>query len=155
EPVPPAPLAIVGEEVTTPAGHANVWGLRDGAWIDFRVAPGDPDAAGSINRLVADAHRAGALFSINHPFGDCGGCAWQQVVPDRLDAIEIWNGDQGPQAEAIALWDRWLGAGRHVTAVGASDWHRAPAPVGAAAVRVFAPELSEAAIIAAIHDGHV
>lgn len=67
------------EEVTTPGGHANVWGLR--GWrgeIDFRLA-----------------------------------------------------------------------------GVGSSDWHRAPAPLGRAGVRVRAEELSTQAILAAIRAGRV
>ena len=75
----PGLLAITGEEVTTPGGHANVWGLR--GWrgeIDFRLA-----------------------------------------------------------------------------GVGSSDWHRAPAPLGRAGVRVRAEELSTQAILAAIRAGRV
>jgi hypothetical protein len=155
EPMAALPLHIVGEEVTTPAGHANVWGLPADAWIDFRVRPSDPGAAATINRLVADAHRSGALFSINHPVDVCGGCSWEQVIPDGLDAIEIWNGEKGPQVEAIAIWDRLLRDGRHVTAVGASDWHRAPARLEAAAVRVLAADLTQPAILEGIKRGHV
>jgi hypothetical protein len=35
------PLVMRGEEVTTYGGHANAWGLPAGAWVDFRVRPGD------------------------------------------------------------------------------------------------------------------
>jgi hypothetical protein len=149
------PLRIVGEEVTTPAGHANVWGLKPGAWVDFRVKPNESGAAGKINGLVNTAHRAGALFSINHPFVSCAGCAWQQTIPDGLDAIEIWNGEKGPQAEAIALWDQLLRRGRRIVAVGASDWHHGPEPIGTASVRVFAQALTERDVLEAIHQGHV
>jgi hypothetical protein len=151
----PAPLRIVGEEITTPGGHANAWGLRPDALIDFRVRPEDPGAADSINGLVAAAHAAGALVSINHPFGECAGCSWQQILPDALDAIEIWNGRVGPQPAAIELWDRQLRAGKRVTAVGASDWHRGPDPIDAPAVRVFASALTERDVLAAIKNGHV
>ncbi|HJZ72774.1 MAG TPA: CehA/McbA family metallohydrolase [Vicinamibacterales bacterium] len=155
EAMPDSPLAIVGEEVTTPGGHASVWGLPGNSWIDFRVLPTDRDAAAAITGLVSHAHRAGALFALNHPFSDCSGCGWQQVIPDALDAVEIWNGQAGPQADAIALWDRLLRAGRHVTAVGTSDWHRPPAPIGDAAVRVLANALSTPLVIGAIRDGRV
>jgi hypothetical protein len=150
-----SPLHIIGEEVTTPAGHANVWGLPPGAWIDFRVRPADAGASDAINRFVAQAHSVGALFSINHPVTDCAGCSWEHVIPDALDAIEIWNGEKGPQEAAIAIWDRLLRAGRRVTAVGASDWHRAPARIDAPAVRVLAADLTQPAILAAIRRGHV
>ena len=155
ETMPAAPLHIVGEEVTTPGGHASVWGLPEGAWIDFRVSPKDPGAAGAINELVAQAHRAGGLFSINHPFGECGACSWEQAIPTSLDGLEIWNGEKGPQDRAIAVWDRLLREGRRVTAVGASDWHRMPSPIGAAAVRVFASQLTGPAILEGIRQHRV
>jgi hypothetical protein len=150
-----APLRIVGEEVTTPSGHANVWGLRPGAWVDFRVKPDEPGAAAKINGLVDTAHKAGALVSINHPFVSCAGCAWKQTMPDDLDAIEIWNGEKGPQPEAIQLWDQLLRKGRRVVAVGASDWHHGPEPIDSGSVRVFAKTLTERDVLDAIHHGHV
>ena len=136
--MPASPLHIVGEEITTPGGHASVWGLPEGTWIDFRVSPKEPGAADAINGFVAAAHKAGGLFAINHPFDNCSACAWEQTIPADLDGLEIWNGGKAPQEQAIAMWDRLLRAGRRVTAVGASDWHRLPAPIGAAAVRVLA-----------------
>lgn len=147
----PGLLAIGGEEVTTPGGHANVWGLR--GWreaIDFRVPPGQ----GSIGPLVAAATARGALFSINHPVLECGGCSWEHDIPDGIASLEVWNGPY-PQPAAVALWERLLRGGRRVTAVGASDWHRAPALLGRASVRVRAGELSANAILAAIRAGRV
>ena len=112
-------------------------------------------AAAAIDGLVAQAHGAGALFAINHPFDQCDGCSWDHAIPDGLDSVEIWNGEKGPQHQAIALWDRLLRAGRRVTAVGASDWHRLPAPIGAAASRVFASQLTETAILDGIRQHRV
>ena len=155
EAMPRSPLHIVGEEVTTPAGHANVWGLEPGAWIDFRVRPGDAGAAHTIDGFVAQAHRRGALFSINHPVDECAGCSWEQAMPDALDAIEIWNGSKGPQEPALAIWDRLLRSGRRVTAVGASDWHRAPAAIDAPAVRVLSDGLTQRSILDGIRQGRV
>jgi hypothetical protein len=148
---PGPPLRIVGEEVTTPAGHANVWGLGPGDWIDFRALPGD----GGIERIVRSAHDHGALFSIKHPRNPCAGCSWEHAVPDGVDGIEIWNRAVGPQDEAIAIWDGLLRQGRHVTGVGTSDWHGPPALIGAACVRVFARELSVPAILEGLRTGRV
>jgi hypothetical protein len=145
------PLWIAGEEVTTPHGHANVWGLERGEWVDFRIRPGDR----GIDGLVRTAHGYGALFSINHPASDCAGCSWEQEIPEALDAIEVWNGRHGAQDKAVALWERLLREGRRVTAVGASDWHRDPDPIDNANVRVFAQDLSERAILDAIRAGRV
>jgi hypothetical protein len=149
--VPESPLWIVGEEVTTPAGHANVWGLDAGEWVDFRVRAQDR----RIGELVRTAHAHGALFSINHPAGECDGCGWGHDIPEGLDAIEVWNGRHGAQEQAVALWERLLRDGRHVTAVGASDWHRDPDPIDKANVRVFARDLTEEAVLAAIRGGRV
>jgi hypothetical protein len=148
----PGLLVITGEEVTTPGGHANVWGMR--GWreeVDFRVLP----APGAIAPLVEAARARAALFSINHPVLECGGCSWEHDVPAGVDAVEVWNGPFGPQPQAIAFWDRLLRQGRRLTAVGSSDWHRPPAPLGRGSVRVRAPELSSAAILRAVREGHV
>ncbi|MCU1383094.1 MAG: secreted protein [Acidobacteria bacterium] len=155
EALPPSPLHIVGEEITTPAGHADVWGLPRGGWIDFRVGPTGPGAAAAINGLVAAAHSAGALFAINHPIDNCAGCSWDQVIPDNVDAVEIWQNDKAPRDAAIAFWDRLLRTGRHVTAVGVADWHRPPARIDMAAVRVLAASLTQPDILDGIRNGRV
>jgi hypothetical protein len=155
EPMPASPLHIVGEEVTTPGGHATVWGLPDGAWIDFRVSPADPGAADAINGMVAAAHNAGALFSISHPIDNCAGCSWEQIIPEGVDAVEIWQNEKAPRDAEIAFWDRLLRAGRHVTAVGVADWHRLPNRMDMAAVRVRSDSLTEGAVIDGIRRGRV
>jgi hypothetical protein len=145
-------LLIAGEEVTTPGGHFNVWGLPgERAYVDFRAAAGDP----AIHTLTAGARARGALVSINHPFASCFGCPWTHPVPDALDAIEI--SDERPEArlQAMALWDLLLRQGRRVTAVATSDWHRGATRIGVPAVRVFAAELSAPAILGGIRDGRV
>ena len=171
EPLPASPLQIIGEEVTTPAGHASVWGLRPGAWFDFRVGPPDqararplgeargrPVDAGAgdtIKGMIAEAHRTGALFSIDHPVDNCAGCSWDQPVPDGVDAVEIWQNEKAPRDAEVAFWDRLLRAGRHVTAVGVSDWHRPPARIDMAAVRVLADSLTEQAVLEGLRRGRV
>jgi predicted metal-dependent phosphoesterase TrpH len=146
-------LTIVGEEVTTPGGHASVWGLRGGrAFVDFRVRPGEA----GVETLVEAAHGQGALFAINHPFAECYGCGWTHAVPAGADALEVLNGGSTGAAEAIALWDTLLRQGRRLTAVGTSDWHRAgERPIDAACVRVRADELSVPAILRGIREGRV
>jgi hypothetical protein len=145
------PLWIVGEEVTTPDGHASVWGLGPGEWVDFRVRRDDR----RIEELVAAADRYGALFSVNHPVGECDGCGWDHGIPSGVDGIEIWNGDRGPQAGALSQWDVLVSSGRRITGVGSSDWHRDSNPVDRAHVRVYADALTEPAILDAIRAGRV
>ncbi len=149
----PGLLVIPGEEVTTPGGHLNVWGLagfRD--FVDFRVLPGDPALQGLV-----DAVRArGALASINHPTGECSACAWTHAVPEGIAGIEVMNRDARGLAPSLALWDVLLRQGRRITAVGASDFHRpGEGPVGAPCVRVWAEELSTRAVLQGLREGRV
>jgi hypothetical protein len=145
------PLHIVGEEITTPGGHANVWGLKPGDWIDFRIAANDQ----RINEFAAAASARGAMFSINHPVDDCDACDWKQPIPPQTASIEVWNGGLGPQPGAIAIWDDLLRQGRRITGVASSDWHRAPGVIGAGSVRVLADSLTEQAILQAVAAGRV
>lgn len=148
----PGLLTIVGEEVTTPGGHMNVWGLsglRD--FVDFRVSPGDP----AIVDLVRTAAAKGALAGINHPYASCVACSWTHAVPAGVGAIEISGREPEEMPRAVALWDVLLRQGRRVTAVGVSDWHRGEAPIGSASVRVWARELSTHAILDSIREGRV
>jgi hypothetical protein len=146
-----SPLLIVGEEVTTPAGHASVWGLGPQEWIDFRVGPKD----GRIRDLVSTAHHFGALFSVNHPASECIACGWTHDWVEGIDAIEVSNGQHGEVARALTIWDGLLRTGRRITAVGSSDWHRGPNPIDNAHVRVLASSLTESAILEAIRHGRV
>ena len=145
------PLWIVGEEVTTPGGHANVWGLKAGDWVDFRIAPEDR----RIHELVGAARRLGGLFSINHPVSECAGCGWSHEVVDGIEGVEISNGRHGEVDKALAFWDKLLITGRRITGVGSSDWHAAPNPIDVANVRVYADTLTQEAILSAIRNGRV
>ncbi|HQZ15258.1 MAG TPA: CehA/McbA family metallohydrolase [Vicinamibacteria bacterium] len=148
----PGLLTLLGEEVTTPGGHANVWGLggaRD--FVDFRVSPGDP----AIHTLFRAAAGRGALIGINHPYSACVACSWTHPVPDAVNTIEITGREPAEIVRAVALWDMLLTAGRRVTAIGVSDWHRGDTPIGAASVRVWANELSTRAILDSIRAGRV
>lgn len=149
----PELLVIPGEEVTTPGGHLNVWGLAGArAFVDFRVLPGDP----GVQKIVDTARDKGALVSINHPYVDCFACPWTHGVPEGLNAIEVANRDGANLAQAIAMWDVLLRQGRRITAVGASDFHRiGQNAIGTASVRVWADELKTSAILGAIREGRV
>ena len=145
-------LRIVGEEITTPGGHANAWGIAGPrAFVDFRVSPGDP----RIADLVRATTTRGGVFGINHPGATCDGCGWQHEVPDGVAALEITNGSHQEMAAAIAMWDRLLMQGRRITGVGSSDWHRGPRTVDVASVRAWARELSASAILDGIRRGRV
>ena len=146
-----------------------------------RVRGSRPPAA-----TFADIKRAGGYTQINHPtiFPSsvalfelaCRGCSWEynaaETGYDRTDAIEIATGpsgekstDQGPNpftVTAIDFYERALGTGNKVAAVGVSDSHNAgrtsnpvtQAPIGEATTVVRAEELSEPAIECGVEAGH-
>jgi hypothetical protein len=148
----PGLLRIVGEEVTTPGGHASVLGI--GGWrdqVDFRLIAGDE----RIRDLVRAASERGALFAINHPRAQCLGCSWEHNVSAGVAAMEITGAGAAERAAAMALWDSLLQRRRRIVALGSSDWHRPDHPIGTASVRVWASELSEKAILEAMRAGRV
>jgi hypothetical protein len=110
---------------------------------------------GRIGDLISTTRGFGALFSVNHPASQCAGCGWAHDWVDGIDAIEVSNGQHGEVARALSMWDDLLRAGRRITAVGSSDWHRSPSALDDAHVRVLAPALTEAAILEAIKQGRV
>lgn len=159
-------LLIPGREMTTEQGHANIFGTTE--FVDYRLGEKSlPDM-----RTLADrAHAAGALFSINHP-GDptdyrCRGCGWSapQAATDAADAMEVMNASNlwrqlagGDAGRDIALWEKELARGRRLTALGGSDNHDADLGrlgVGYPTTLVYAPNLSERAILDAVQAGHV
>ena len=148
------PLVLRGEEITTYGGHTNAWGLPSGTWIDFRVRPGD---IAGMSKIAAQAHRSGALISINHPFASCGGCAWSYDAAARgFDGIEVWNGAWDlTDEQALMMWDKILQSGRHITAIASSDSHRPASPIGQPTTHVAAVELSQRALLDAIRKGRV
>lgn len=152
-------LFLHGREITTFFGHANVFGTE--RFIDYRIG----FHGRSVNDVIADAHRAGALFSINHPADpsgeNCMGCGWTAPHTDfrNVDAIEVINGTQaeGPLS-GIPFWQAQLNQGHRITAIGGSDTHRPDQPSpqqGTPTTVVYARQLSEAAILDGLHAGHV
>jgi predicted metal-dependent phosphoesterase TrpH len=138
-------------EVTTPAGHANAYGV-DGM-VDYRLTR--PEHA----RMLADhVHALGGLLSVNH---DKPTIPWRFELP-QVDCMEVW---QSTWIEwnwiSLARYQHRLAAGLRITAIGGSDWHQ-PAEVQPESPYVLArpttvlylEELSEAAILKAMKAGH-
>lgn len=148
------PLLIPATEVTTYAGHMNVWGLR--AWQEFRCSAADRVAMRAIIDL---AHAQGGLCSVNHPKTD--GPPWEYGdLP--YDCVEAW---QAPwpfrNEESLAFWDALLMAGRRVIAVGGSDYHQPLLPMqgrphllGQPTTWVYADALSVEGVLAGLRRGH-
>jgi hypothetical protein len=147
-------LLIPGQEITSYKGHANVWGCD--RWLDFRAhSPKD------MAWVVEQAHRSGALISINHPKYD--GPDWELGQEFDVDGVEAW---QAPwfvsNYESLAFWERMLNAGRRVSLVGGSDCHVAASSaeqglpyLAQPTTWVWAEELSVRGILAGFRAGHV
>jgi hypothetical protein len=157
-------LLIPGREITTFQGHLNLLGTTD--FLDFRLGSQSiPD----MNTLLRNANKLGAVISINHPSAPtgeaCMGCGWTPASPvdmGLLQAVEAVNGgSSGSSYSGIPFWDQQLNSDHRLTAVGGSDNHRPtrpsdePGSIGSPTTVVWAPELSTAAILAAIRAGHV
>ncbi len=147
-------LLIPSIEVTTYYGHANVWGTD--RWLDFRCHT-DEDMA----RVIAEVHRRGLLFSINHP--KTNGPRWSYSPNLPIDCVEVW---QAPWMvrnwESRRFWMQLLAQGRRVVAVGGSDRHQPPFDgtfgmyeLGTPTTWVYAKELTTEAILAGVRAGHV
>ncbi len=157
-------LLIPGREITTFQGHMNFLGTTD--FIDFRVGS---KAVPTLDVLLENAQRLGAVLSINHPRAPggevCMGCRWtpeSTVDMHRFTAIETVNGGgEDPAESGIPFWQEQLNLGYRLTAIGGSDNHepllRADATnaVGHPTTVVYAAELSTPAILAGIRAGRV
>lgn len=157
-------LFIPGREITTTAGHANLFGTM--RYLGYRVGDSHtPD----INALARQAHDLGGILSINHadaPGGEiCRGCRWEPNPPvdmHLITAIEVINGGDGEGLfPSYDFWEKQLTQGYRPTAVGGSDNHRPdwplekPGSVGSPTTVVHASELSVPAILDGIRAGHV
>jgi len=120
------------------------------------------------------------IFDSSVPtFGNiCRGCSWEysdeETKWNLVDALEIATGPGGTSSPegnelgpnpftplAIEMWDDLRDQGYRITAVGSSDSHHAgggnnttQSPIGEATTVVYAEELSERGIEAAVKAGH-
>jgi predicted metal-dependent phosphoesterase TrpH len=153
------PVFVPGVEVTTYAGHFNVWGTD--RWYDFR----QPDAEG-LQRAVDAALADGGFVSINHPkpFGPL----WEHPEVTGFAGLEVWNGWWNKlNSVSTRVWDERLRRGERLTPLGGSDMHHlhgttrddnpfSPAVLGYPTtwVRPSGP-LSAGTILQALRDGDV
>ena len=152
-------LLLHGREITTYHGHANAIGETE--FHDFRVS--DARVSEVLRRPASD----GAFVSINHPAVPdderCMGCRWGAFDSETvawISGVEVVNADR--RTGALSGWPIWvdlLNHGFRVTAVGGSDEHTpgesGERQLGTPATVVYAAELSEPAIVAALKSGRV
>lgn len=160
-------LLIPGREITTPSGHANVFGTTE--FIDYRLAGQDKR---SIDDVLRDAAALHGVITINHPSRitseSCRGCGWTAQNTDYrvVTAIEVANGydefAEHPRDQkagtGLDYWQRLLDRGLRLTATGGSDTHDVDIGslgIGVPTTVVYASELSERAILDGVRAGHV
>jgi len=155
-------LLLVGREVTTFFGHANVFGtLSD---LNFQI---DKDEK-NWNRILQTVQTQKGLVSINHPVrpsGElCMGCGWDTPSDMRqVQAIEVVNGaDADTLFSGMPFWHSQLNLGHRITAISGSDNHRPDqkemtytGSVGRPSTVVYAKSLSQIDVLEAIRQGHV
>jgi hypothetical protein len=186
----PGKLIVRSDEVITYRGHANNHAsarfvdYREGP-IYERAEDGSLRrlrGARDPSELFREIHRFGGWTQINHPTifppvspaaaAFCRGCFWEYSEEEtdfsQLDAYEIATGPSefgtSPNpftVTAIAEYERLLGLGHRIAAVGSSDSHNAgrttsilQAPIGMATTVVRAPELSERGIRCGVRGRH-
>lgn len=151
-------LMIGGMELTTYYGHALALGVR--RWIEWRV---DINNA-TMPELAERAQAEGATFIIAHPKSEgdpnCTGCDWNypDMIPGNARCVEIWNSawDSGRQNEdGLQLWYEWLNRGYRMVGTRGTDIHGPLDYTNVGFNIVYADELSEAAILSAIRQGHL
>ncbi|MFE5816597.1 CehA/McbA family metallohydrolase [Streptomyces sp. NPDC056479] len=148
-------LVMLGEEVTTRNGHVVALGVEPGTFIDWRYRARD----NRFGKFARQIRRSGGLVVPAHPHATCVGCNWKFGFGEA-DAIEVWNGPWTPDDEvALADWDGMLVASVRedardwIPAMGNSDAHRSPDPVGSPQTVVLADDLSREAIQEGIRAG--
>lgn len=142
---------IPGIEWTQYHGHANFLGVEkpyDGTFAVQNEA--------DVLRIFETARDRGALIVLNHPSDDS--CPFTYDL-SRLpfDVLEVWNGPMRPSnLRTIGLWQSMLVAGRKISAVGGSDYHkdRFAQMLAGPAQYVYAQSNSPADILAAVRNGH-
>ncbi|MFD9002070.1 CehA/McbA family metallohydrolase [Streptomyces sp. NPDC059582] len=141
-------LVMVGEEITTRNGHVLALGTEPGTFVDWRYRARD----NRFGRFARQVRHSGGLVVPAHPHATCIGCNWKFGFGEA-DAVEVWNGPYTPDDEvALADWDGMLVAsvragGRDwIPAMGNSDAHRDPDPVGMPQTVVLADDLTREAV---------
>ncbi len=151
-------LVIVGEEVTTQAGHWLALGIQPGQLVDWRYRVRDE----MVGRHLDQVHRVGGLCVAAHPHAPYSSGVFRYPSQGG-DVVDVWNGQwtsdlpgNADNEAALAEWGRSLAAdvhgGRWRSAMGNSDTHLEN-QIGIPQTVVLAEELSINAILDGIRAG--
>lgn len=144
-------LVIQGQELTDKSGHVNIWGKKVPMEAPYSISTQE-----EYKKAIDECREAGAIASLNHPF--CSNCPFlleKESLP--FDAVEVWNTIQ--HTDNVKNRDWWveqLNQGKHLAALGGSDYHRDYVNVHILAMPttyVLAEDKSADAILKAITEG--
>lgn len=151
-------LALGGMELSTFNGH--MLALGSSYWYEWRLSLHDMD----IHRIMQAVIDQGDLLIIAHPMAPdepfCSGCHWMfdDARPGVALGVEVWNGGWHVfNEEGLQQYYVWLNQGHRLVMTAGSDAHgesieNRPRRNGDNVV--YADQLSEQAILAAIRKGH-
>jgi hypothetical protein len=152
-------LALGGMELSTLNGHMLALGGNE--FYEWRL---DIEPGMDVNRIMQQVLDRDELLIIAHPMSPdepfCSGCLWQfeDARPGVALGVEIWNGFWTYfNEEALQQYYVWLNQGRRLVATSGSDLHESfPLDTDRRAGFnvVYAEQLSEEAILAAVRKGH-
>ena len=147
----PGLTIIPGLEWTHYKGHSNFLGIEHPYEGSFFT-----NTEEETQQKFREAHKNGALISINHPLeSDFGFHFDLEKLPYNM--IEVWNGPMRPRnIEAIGWWDQMLKAGKRQVAVCGSDYHEDTVfqRLANPTLNVLAWSPSEKDLLEAIESGH-
>ena len=147
----PGLTIIPGLEWTHYQGHSNFFGVEAPYQGSFFT-----NTYEEVQSKFQQAHKNGAIISINHPLESDFGFQFNLDGLD-FDLIEIWNGPMRPKnIETIAWWDQMLKAGKRKVAVCGSDYHEDTVfqRLANPTINVLAWSASEQDILTAVEAGH-
>jgi len=142
-------------------GLFHLIGLGFEGALDLSLYQDYPDwlATGlSVQDTINTLRAAGAIVYLAHPYWS-GEMSKDLLSLDGCFGLEIWNGAcevWDCKGLSVVHWDDLLAAGRRLWGVGADDCHWWPgrADAGLGWVWVKAEELTQAAILSALEQGH-
>ncbi|MCG8618577.1 MAG: CehA/McbA family metallohydrolase [Desulfobacterales bacterium] len=163
-------LVIPGMEVTTGIGHVNLLGIDRHPQPSPEVVAEVADEVQCLESYLEGCKNSDVLVSINHP----AMAPWDFEYPDfplrRIHCLEVicdptWKTAPRDNLKALDLLTALWNNGYKVWGIGGSDYHMRPgesyegasipAAIGLPATRVFAEELSAAAILKSVATGRV
>jgi predicted metal-dependent phosphoesterase TrpH len=138
------PLTLMAEELTAPAYHLIVLGIREP--IDWRLPLAD---------AIRAVHARGGVAIAAHPSGMSGKRIDDEVL-GLLDGLElahpVSDDDPSARADLDALYARATRIKPTIAAIGASDFHFG-APLGSWRTLLLVGQLTEEGVLDAIRGG--